>query len=376
MSSLRCFLLCLLCAAWSGTLYAQTTQVDGQISTQINAGAGAGGADQLQVTLQLQAQGEAFDLGTSTLMFTFNNAALAIPSGATVSQALTSGTDYAFREPWASNALYNKSVTVFGAANRLSVNIELFVPNMGVPIATAFTPVIDLFFNITDPSQTSQLAWITTGDPNPTVVVDEDNATSIPLGAFIGENQVLPVELASFSAVANGTTLHIAWETLSEINFAGFGVEVQYEAGVWEEQGFVLARGSGEFGASYRYTVRDVRAGRYAIRLREVDTDGTTDYSPIIEVQVDVTEVVMQAKAYPNPFSSTAQVDVALASGQYLTAELYDLRGRRVRQLYAGQVAAHQTLSLTVDGQDLPAGVYLIRFTGDRFTGSRRLVHQ
>ncbi|GAB5522069.1 MAG: hypothetical protein RhofKO_43200 [Rhodothermales bacterium] len=375
MRILCCFLIALMLVVWSDALYGQTTQVDGQISTQINAGAGTGGADQLQVTLQLQAQGEAFDLGTSTLMFTFNNAALAIPSGAAVSQALTSGTDYAFREPWASNALYNKSVTVFGSANRLSVNIELFVPNMGQPIAEAFTPVIDLFFNITDPSQTSQLTWITAGDPNPTVVVDEDNTTNIPLGAFIGDNQVLPVELASLTAVANGTVLHVAWETLSEINFAGFGVEVQYEKGLWEEKGFVSARGTGEFGASYRYTIRNVRAGRYAIRLREVDTDGTVDYSPTVEVQVDVTEVV-QAKAYPNPFSGTAQVDVALASGQHLTATLYDLRGRRVRQLYAGQVAAHQTLTLTIDGQGLPSGVYLIRFTGDRFTESRRLVHQ
>lgn len=382
MTAHRLLLICLMWATpavWGGQVsHAQTTQVNGQILTQINAGAGTGGADQLQVTLLLQAAGDAFDIGTSTLQFTFNQAGLAIPSGAAISQPLTAGTDYAFQEPFASDPLYNKSVTVFGAANRLSVNLELFVPNMGRPIATSFTPVVAVFFDITDPSQTSMLTWITSGDANSTVIVAESNAPGdeIPLGTFVGDNTVLPVELVSLSAIADNTAIHVRWETASEVNFAGFAVEVQREGGDWLDDGFVSARGGSAFGARYSYTVQNVQAGTYAIRLREVDTDGTIDYSPTVQVKVEVIEAVVQSVAYPNPFNQRAQVDVALSRAQHLTAELYDVRGRRLQQLYAGHVAAHQTLTLHVDGEALPAGIYVVQFTGERFMAHQQLVHR
>ncbi|MEM1094262.1 MAG: T9SS type A sorting domain-containing protein [Bacteroidota bacterium] len=377
LQSLYVVLILAAVAAWGGgALQAQTTGVSGQILTQINTGAGTNGADQLQVTLQLFAQGEAFNIGTTTLMLTFNNAALSIPSGATTSEALTDGTDYAYRDPFASSFLYNKAVTLFSAANRLSVNMELPIDNTGSPVLTTGTPIIDLFFDITDPSQTSMLTWVTANDPNPTVIFDEGNVNAVALGSFLGDNSVLPVELVSLGAVADDAAIHVRWETASEVNFAGFGIEVQRGGGAWEEEAFVEARGGSAFGARYDYTLQNVPAGTYAIRLREVDTDGTIAYSPTVEVQVEVIAALVQSAVYPNPFHGSAQVDVALSEAQYLTAELYDMRGRRLRQLYAGHVAAHQTLTLRVDGEALPAGVYLVQFTTDGFTAHQRLVHR
>jgi hypothetical protein len=60
-----------------------------------------------------------------------------------------------------------------------------------------------------------------------------------------------------------------------------------------------------------------------------------------------------------------------VAEAQNVTAAVYDGLGRRVAMLHDGvlESGAH---ALTLDASSLPAGVYVVRVTGETFAATRR----
>ena len=77
---------------------------------------------------------------------------------------------------------------------------------------------------------------------------------------------------------------------------------------------------------------------------------------------------------FPNPTTDGARLTLRVDEPQQVRAELYDLAGRRVAAVFSGAASPGTEVVLEVSGADLPAGVYLVRVTGERFETSRRLV--
>jgi hypothetical protein len=65
--------------------------------------------------------------------------------------------------------------------------------------------------------------------------------------------------------------------------------------------------------------------------------------------------------AYPNPFNSTTVLQLEVPQAEIVRVELFDLLGRRVKELWAGLVADQK--EITVDGRALASGVYFVRAT-------------
>jgi hypothetical protein len=79
------------------------------------------------------------------------------------------------------------------------------------------------------------------------------------------------------------------------------------------------------------------------------------------------------SEVYPNPSRGRASLTLELAAAQAVRIEVYDALGRRVAVLHDGEVAAGSH-ALVLDGSVLPAGVYVVRVTGETFAASRRAV--
>ncbi|MFQ5570063.1 MAG: trypsin-like peptidase domain-containing protein [Rhodothermales bacterium] len=189
--------------------------------------------------------------------------------------------------------------------------------------------------------------------------------------------QVLPVELVSFDAVLDGRAVWLHWETASETNNAGFEVERKREAKTqgpsptnasdWELVSFVEGHGTTLTPQSYAHRIADVEPGRHVFRLKQIDFDGTFEYSPEVEVVVEMVERFMIEPVYPNPFNPEAQFRFAVSRRQTVRVDLYDVLGRRVKALYEGEPAAGRMQTIAIDGRGLPSGTYLIRVVGDTF---------
>ena len=101
-------------------------------------------------------------------------------------------------------------------------------------------------------------------------------------------------------------------------------------------------------GLSYRYVDRDLGAGSYLYRLRQVDFDGTQSYSPIVELRLQPSVANL---AYPNP------------AGDYLAIERY---GRYRILTTEGRVAisGHHRAGSTIPLTGLAAGTYYLSIGG------------
>ena len=201
-------------------------------------------------------------------------------------------------------------------------------------------------------------------------------STTTPAGQRIGLGDItwsgtLPVELTAFTAQADGRAVNLNWETASETNNAGFEIqhlskedEVSPE---WEVLGFVEGHGTTLQEQHYGYRVGHLTPGSHRFRLKQIDYDGTFEYSPEVEVAIEMMEQFVIEPAYPNPFNPDATFRFAVRASQHVEVVLYDVLGRPVRSLYAGTATAGQMETVDIDGSGLPSGLYLVRVQGKAF---------
>lgn len=124
---------------------------------------------------------------------------------------------------------------------------------------------------------------------------------------------------------------------------------------------------------TYRHRIQAAVPGMHRFRLRQVDYDGVFEYSPEVEVLVELTDAYRLSPVYPNPVNNTATLTLTVQAPQQVVVTLYDVLGREVTRLYQGTVAAHQPLHLTVEGGSWKSGVYFVHVEGETFHASQRL---
>ena len=79
--------------------------------------------------------------------------------------------------------------------------------------------------------------------------------------------------------------------------------------------------------------------------------------------------------AYPNPFTSSATIQFELTNTSDVTVEVFDLTGKKVANLYNGKAEAGLSYEVQLNGNDLPAGIYIYRINaGDKMYNDRLIL--
>ena len=206
-------------------------------------------------------------------------------------------------------------------------------------------------------------AWVT-GD----LLAEPQSASNI---VFINDSSCgLPVELVGFEAVTDGDDVLLAWQTASETNNAGF--ELQHRAGEhWTARAFITGYGTTIEAQHYRYRLEDLAPGRHRFRLKQIDYDGTFEIHPEVEVIVALAERFLVEGVYPNPMRDQGRLRVAVRRAGAVKVGLYDVLGKRVREVFAGRLAEGTVADVVIDGRGLPSGLYLVQVEGQGFTETR-----
>ena len=170
---------------------------------------------------------------------------------------------------------------------------------------------------------------------------------------------VIPVELTSFTATVNDSEVLLSWTTATEVNNGGFDVERNSGEG-FEAVGFVPGFGTTTELRSYNFTDTDVQAGTYTYRLKQVDLDGTFEYSDELVVEVITPLEFALEQNYPNPFNPSTQITYQLAENSNVVLKVYNLLGKEIAVLVDEQKEAgiHK---VNFDASSLPSGVYLYK---------------
>lgn len=163
----------------------------------------------------------------------------------------------------------------------------------------------------------------------------------------------LPVELVAFQGQATPTGVQLSWQTASERHNAYFAIEraLAPDASTFTEVGRVAGNGTTPLGHQYQFTATQPDPVAY-YRLRQVDTDGRSHYSPVVVVQQAVREKAELA-LYPNPASAT----LVVACPAETQLSLLNYQGQLLRHV---RLAAGQQ---KLDISQLAAGIYYLRDT-------------
>lgn len=165
----------------------------------------------------------------------------------------------------------------------------------------------------------------------------------------------LPVELVSFSAELDDGNVTLNWQTATEVNNYGFEVERKsFDADAsslgghsssvqWETIGFIEGAGNSNSPKEYSFTDEPLGGSKVQYRLKQIDTNGSFEYSSIVTVQMGIPDKYELKQNYPNPFNPTTTISYNIpllpvpsgggVKGGLVTLKIYDILGREVAVL-------------------------------------------
>ena len=171
----------------------------------------------------------------------------------------------------------------------------------------------------------------------------------------------LPVELMNFEVSKVGHTAVLDWVTASETNNSYFAIERSVDGVEFEEIGTVSGNGTTSDASYYQFVDENPMSGINYYRLRQVDYDGSYEYSDIQWVEFVGTEG--DITVYPNPFNSTLNVNLTAVEAGTVELQLTDVIGRVLLSQEIEVVDGVQTITLDLDDR-MSKGVYMLNVQG------------
>lgn len=181
----------------------------------------------------------------------------------------------------------------------------------------------------------------------------------------------LPVELDSeFLAIADSNSVVLKWRTLSETNNAGFEIQHKID-GRFQVVGFVAGSGTSTGSNDYSFMIGGLTPGQHVFRLKQIDFDGTYDFSPEVSAFISLNDEYVMGSVYPNPMNPQARFELTLSREQSVQINVFDMLGRHIENVYTGALEPNAVHSFSLESNQWAGGKYLIRVEGDYFMTSR-----
>ncbi|HPN40749.1 MAG TPA: FlgD immunoglobulin-like domain containing protein [Candidatus Cloacimonadota bacterium] len=202
----------------------------------------------------------------------------------------------------------------------------------------------------------------------------------------LGNDQTLPVQLSSFTAVVHqGNSVMLQWVSQTENNLVGYRILRSTDEDAMNSillDGLIEATNTSQ-AQSYVYFDREIyEPGTYWYWLQSLEMEGSSQYHGPVSIsyappQPETPELVLPAgfnTLYPNPFNPDLNIRFTVDQPGRTTIEIYNLRGQMLRRLMDSNLAkgSHKVMW---DGRDakgslVSSGVYqlVLRSGSQRFS--------
>ena len=205
-------------------------------------------------------------------------------------------------------------------------------------------------------------------------VFNEGRDEALNLGQLIvdahksGNPLPLPVELTAFNADIKNNSVELNWQTASEINNYGFEIERKLKNSLWENIGFVAGYGNSNSPKSYTFIDQQKAAGEIKYRLKQIDNDGTYEFSKEVNVISYSPDNFSLNQNYPNPFNPSTKISYHLSTESQVNLTIYNSLGEIVNELL-NEIKAAGNYSVEFDAGNITSGVYLYVLSGNSIDG-------
>ncbi len=190
------------------------------------------------------------------------------------------------------------------------------------------------------------------------------------------DTSYVPVELVSFEGKFENNKIILNWRTESELNNKGFEIEKSLDKENWAGIGFVEGNGTTTEINYYSFNddVTGLRIQFY--RLKQIDYDGSIEYSKIIEVNSDLTITSFHLfQNYPNPFNFSTIITYQVSVKSKVNISIYDIKGERISELI-NENKERGIYKTTLENLILPSGIYFVRMiTSTGYSAVIKITH-
>jgi hypothetical protein len=215
------------------------------------------------------------------------------------------------------------------------------------------------------------------GEPISVIPNDIDMETRNLLFPYIGADEnlefPLPVELFSFKAFLQLNTVELEWSTATETNNQGFEILRATNDTEWNKIGFVPGYGSTTETKQYYFTDNDIKPSKYQYKLKQMDYNGTFNYSPIVEVEIPLVHKYSLEQNYPNPFNPITTIKYEVPEKNFIMVKVYDVLGNEIATLINVEKASG-SYEVVFDGSRLPSGIYFYKIQAGDFSATKKMI--
>lgn len=215
-------------------------------------------------------------------------------------------------------------------------------------------------------------AWLRSGSASLSIPARSVSLSSLSRTELIlaGGFGALPVRLVRFEAhKINDKSVKLTWQTATETNNLRFDIERSGNGNDFERIGTIDGAGNSNQIKSYQFIDYQTLEGINYYRLKQVDTDGTFNYSSLRSVRMNNQATII---AFPNPFENQFNLQFDRLIAENLTIEIRDVLGNIVQKntlIKGNQIFPVQT-------RNLPKGIYFVSFVYENQMQHLKIVKQ
>ncbi|PZF73418.1 SdrD B-like domain-containing protein [Taibaiella soli] len=157
----------------------------------------------------------------------------------------------------------------------------------------------------------------------------------------------LAVKLIQFNAEQKGTDILLQWESATEQDLSYYNVEHSTDGNNFTKLGTITAKGNSTVTTNYQFTHAQPTTGNHYYRLQMVNTDGSSDISPVKIVRISTVQQDGKIYVAPNPVNNMLHV-TGVTDGDVIT--IGDMSGRMLYRVNATGETAEVNCTNLQDG--------------------------
>jgi hypothetical protein len=141
------------------------------------------------------------------------------------------------------------------------------------------------------------------------------------------------VELTTFTVVLSNSAVELNWNTATEVNNYGFEIQKSTNKSAWAIIGFVQGHGNSNSPKEYSFEDKNLLVGNMQYRLKQIDLDGSFEYSYAVGVNFEAPASLALDQNYPNPFNPSTNISFEIPVKSNVLIKIYNVLGSEVAVL-------------------------------------------
>ena len=117
----------------------------------------------------------------------------------------------------------------------------------------------------------------------------------------------------------------------------------------------------------------NIFTGSYSYRLKQIDYNGTFEYSDEIEVNATGPLTYNLEQNYPNPFNPTTTITYSIKEKVLVSLSVFDILGKEVKTLVNEEQEAG-VYRLEFNASNLASGIYFYTLNAGEFLSTKKMI--